>query len=57
LRGVESEIITAAAKNAMYSVEFPNMNRIAGSVGLKLGAMGECPGLIMLGMGMIGGCD
>jgi hypothetical protein len=57
LRGVESEIITAAAKNAMYSVECPNMKRTAGSVGLKLGAIGTCPGLIMLGTGMIGGCD
>jgi hypothetical protein len=57
LRGVESDTIAPARKIAMYSVVFANRKRMAGRLGLKLGAIAECPGVGTLGRGMMGGCD
>jgi len=55
LRGVDNEIIAPAKKIAIYIVVLENMNLIAGKLGLKLGAIPECPGVGILGIGMIGG--
>jgi hypothetical protein len=55
LRGAEREIITAARKKATYKVVWENMKRRAGRLGLKLGAIPECPGVGTLGIGTIGG--
>lgn len=54
---MDSEIIAPAKKIAIYMVVLENMNLIAGRLGLNVGAMPECPGVGILGMGIIGGCD
>jgi hypothetical protein len=41
LRGVDNEITTAARKKEIYRDADDAIHRIAGSVGLKLGAIGE----------------
>ncbi len=56
-RGVDSEMITAAAKNARYSVVRPNMKRIAGRLGLNVGAIIEFCDMGPLDIGIIGGTD
>jgi hypothetical protein len=50
-------MITPARKMEMYSVVLENINLIAGKLGLKVGAIPECPGVVMLGIGMIGDWD
>jgi hypothetical protein len=57
LRGVDNEITTAARKKEIYRDADDAIQRIAGSVGLKLGAIGEWPGLDILGIGIIGDAD
>jgi len=52
---VESETIAPARKMAMYRVVFAKRNRIAGRLGLKVGAIPECPGVGIAGMDMRGG--
>ena len=51
------EMMTAARKNEMYSVEFEATHRIAGRLGLKLGAIIECPGDETPGIDMSGPAD
>ena len=46
-----------ARKKEMYRVELLAIQRIAGRLGLKLGARAECPGDATLGIGIIGGAD
>jgi hypothetical protein len=48
-------MMTAAKKNEIYRLAFTAIHRIAGSEGLKEGAMGECPGDDILGNGINGG--
>jgi hypothetical protein len=55
LRGVEREISTAAKKKEIYRLADDAIQRIAGRVGLKLGAIPEYPGAGMLGIGIMGG--
>jgi hypothetical protein len=55
LRGVEREIITAAKKNEIYKLAEDAIQRIAGRVGLNVGAIPEYPGAGMLGIGITGG--
>jgi hypothetical protein len=50
-------MMTAAMKKEMYRLADDAIQRIAGRLGLKVGAMPEYPGAGMLGMGMTGGCD
>jgi hypothetical protein len=57
LRGADKEMTMAAKKKEMYKVVLETMNRMAGKLGLKLGAMAECPGDITLGIGAIGPAD
>lgn len=57
LRGVDREMITAARKKAIYMLADDAIQRIAGRLGLNEGAIAECPGLGILGIGMMGGCD
>jgi hypothetical protein len=57
LRGVESEIATAARKKEIYRDALEAIQRIAGRLGLKLGAIAACPGVGTLGIGIIGGAD
>jgi hypothetical protein len=55
LRGVDSDIITAAKKKAIYKLADDAINRIAGKLGLNVGAIPEYPGAGILGIGMTGG--
>ncbi len=48
-------MIAPAKKIAMYIVVCVNINLIAGKLGLKEGAIAECPGVGTLGIGTIGG--
>ena len=48
-------MIAAAKKKAMYVVADDAIQRIAGSVGLKLGAIPDDGDIPILGMGIIGG--
>ncbi len=57
MRGVDIEMMTAAKKNAMYRLADDAIQRIAGRLGLKVGAIAECPGVGILGIGITGGCD
>jgi hypothetical protein len=57
LRGAESEIRTAARKKEIYRDALDAIQRMAGRLGLKDGAIPECPGVGILGMGMIGEAD
>lgn len=54
---MDIEIITAAKKKAMYRLADEAIQRIAGRLGLKVGAIPEYPGAGMLGIGITGGCD
>jgi hypothetical protein len=54
---VDREMTTAARKNAIYMEADEAIQRIAGRLGLKVGAIAEWPGAGMLGIGMTGGCD
>jgi hypothetical protein len=54
---VDREIITAAKKKAIYRLADDAIHRIAGRVGLNEGAIPEYAGALLLGMGIIGGCD
>jgi hypothetical protein len=54
---VDREIITAARKKAMYRLADDAIQRMAGRLGLKVGAIPEYPGAGILGMGITGGCD
>jgi hypothetical protein len=49
--------MTIARKNAMYVVADDAIHRIAGRLGLKVGAIGECPGFDILGIGTMGPWD
>jgi hypothetical protein len=57
LRGVDREIITAAKKKEIYRLAEDAIQRIAGRLGLNVGAIAECPGVGILGIGITGGCD
>lgn len=50
-------MITAARKKEMYRLADDAIQRIAGRLGLKLGAIAECPGVGILGIGITGGWD
>jgi hypothetical protein len=50
-------MITAAMKKEMYRLAEDAIHRIAGRLGLNVGAMPEYPGAGMLGMGITGGWD
>jgi hypothetical protein len=52
---VDNEIITPARKMEIYNVVLENINLMAGKLGLKVGAIAECPGVAILGMGITGG--
>lgn len=54
---MDNEMIAAARKKAMYRLAEEAIQRIAGNVGLKDGAMVEYPGAGILGIGITGGCD
>jgi hypothetical protein len=56
-RGVEREITIAAKKKERYRLALEAIQRTAGRLGLKDGAIGECPGEITLGRGITGGAD
>jgi hypothetical protein len=47
--------MTPARKMEIYKVVLENINLIAGKLGLKVGAIAECPGVAILGIGTIGG--
>lgn len=49
--------MTAARKNEMYRLAEDAIHRIAGRVGLNVGAVDEYPGALLLGIGMTGGAD
>jgi hypothetical protein len=50
-------MMMAANKKEIYKLADDAIHRIAGRVGLKLGAIPEYAGALLLGMGIIGGCD
>lgn len=52
---MDNEMIAPAKKIAIYIVVCVNINRIAGRLGLNDGAIPECPGVEILGMGTMGG--
>jgi hypothetical protein len=57
LRGVESEMRTAAMKKEIYRLALDAIQRMAGRLGLKDGAIPEYPGVGTLGIGITGGWD
>ncbi len=57
LRGADKEIVIAATKNEINRAALPNMNRIAGSEGLKEGAMEERLPVVDVDIGIMGGAD
>ncbi len=57
MRGVDREIRTAARKKEIYREALDAIQRMAGRLGLKLGAIAEWPGVGTLGMGMMGEAD
>jgi hypothetical protein len=54
---MDNEMMTAARKKEMYRLAEEAIQRIAGKVGLKEGAIVEYPGEGILGIGITGGCD
>jgi hypothetical protein len=57
LRGVDREMIAAAAKKQKYNFKLRNMNPMAGRVGLKDGIIEPCVVCSVDGIGIRGGAD